>query len=103
SYWTPENQGADIPSPGATGATPTFYKSAIQIQKADYFKIKDITLSYNLPKNLIKKVYMSNVRIYGSLKNYFTFSHFDNYDPERGGSVNFPLMKQVVVGLNVTF
>ena len=71
SYWTPENQGADIPSPGATGATPTFYKSAIQIQKADYFKIKDITLSYNLPKNLIKKVYMSNVRIYGSLKNYF--------------------------------
>jgi hypothetical protein len=103
SYWTPENQGADIPSPGATGATPTFYKSAIQIQKADYFKIKDITLSYNLPKNLIKKVYMSNVRIYGSLKNYFTFSHFDNYDPERGGSVNFQLMKQVVVGLNVTF
>lgn len=103
SYWTPDNQGADIPSPGCAGSTPTYFKSAIQIQKADYFKIKDITLSYNLPKNLIKKVYMSNVRIYGSLKNYFTFSHFDNYDPERGGSVNFPLMKQVVVGLNVTF
>lgn len=46
---------------------------------------------------------MSNARIYCSLKNFFTFSHFDNYDPERGGAVNFPLMKQVVVGLNVTF
>lgn len=103
SYWTPENQDADIPSPGCTGNTPTFYKSSIQIQKADYFKIKDITLSYNLPKTLIKKAYMSNARVYCSLKNYFTFSHFDNYDPERGGSVNFPLMKQVVVGLNVTF
>ena len=103
SYWTPENQGADIPSPGAAGATPTFYKSAIQIQKADYFKIKDITLSYNLPKSLLKQVYISNARIYCSLKNYFTFSHFDNYDPERGGSVNFPLMKQAVIGLNVTF
>ena len=103
SYWTPENQGADIPSPGATGATPTFYKSSIQIQKADYFKIKDITLSYNLPKNLLKQVYISNARIYCSLKNYFTFSHFDNYDPERGGSVNFPLMKQAVIGLNITF
>ena len=103
SYWTPENQGADIPSPGCAGTTPTFYKSSIQIQKADYFKIKDITLSYNLPKNLLKKVLISNARVYCSMKNYFTFSHFDNYDPERGGSVNFPLMKQVVVGLNVTF
>ena len=103
SYWTPENQGADIPSPGCAGSTPTYYKSSIQIQKADYFKIKDITLSYNLPKSLIKKIYMSNARVYCSMKNYFTFSHFDNYDPERGGAVNFPLMKQVVVGLNVTF
>ena len=102
-YWTPENQGADIPSPGCAGATPTYYKSSIQIQKGDYFKIKDITLSYNLPKSLISKAYMSKARVYCSLKNYFTFSHFDNYDPERGGAVNFPLMKQVVVGLNVTF
>ena len=103
SYWTPENQGADIPSPGCAGTTPTFYKSSIQIQKGDYFKIKDITLAYSLPKNLIKKAFISNVRVYASLKNYFTFSHFDNYDPERGGSVNFPLMKQAVIGLNVTF
>ena len=102
-YWTPENQGADIPSPGCAGATPTDYKSSIQIQKGDYFKIKDITLSYNLPKNIINKVYLSKARVYCSLKNYFTFSHFDNYDPERGGAVNFPLMKQVVLGLNVTF
>ena len=103
SYWTPENQGADIPSPGCAGTTPTFYKSSIQIQKGDYFKIKDITLAYSLPKNLVKKAFISNVRVYASLKNYFTFSQFDNYDPERGGSVNFPLMKQAVIGLNVTF
>ena len=102
-YWTPENQGADIPSPGCAGATPTFYKSSIQIQKADYFKIKDITLAYNLPKSFLKKILISNARVYGSLKNFFTFSHFDNYDPERGGSVNFPLMKQAVIGLNITF
>ena len=102
-YWTAENQDADIPSPGCAGATPTFYKSSTQIQKADYFKIKDITLSYNLPKNILKSVFISNARVYFSLKNYFTFSHFDNYDPERGGAVNFPLMKQAVVGLNVTF
>ena len=104
-YWTIDNQGADIPSPRTVSnpAEMTTYKNAIAMQKADYFKIKDITLSYNLPKNFIKKAYMSNARVYCSLKNFLTFSHFDNYDPERGGSVNFPLAKQVVVGINVSF
>jgi TonB-linked SusC/RagA family outer membrane protein len=102
-YWTPANQGADIPSPGADKTVAEAFKSHLQVQKGDYFKIKDITLSYNLPKNLLKKAYISNARVYCSMKNFITFSHFDNYDPERGGSVNFPLMKQVVVGLNVTF
>lgn len=102
-YWTPTNSGAEIPSPGAGGKASTGYKDAIMMQKADYFKIKDITLSYNLPKGLLKKAYMSDARLYCSMKNFFTFSHFDNYDPERGGSVSFPLMKQVVIGLNVTF
>ena len=37
------------------------------------------------------------------MKNFFTFSHFGDYDPERGGAVTFPLTKQVVIGLNVTF
>ena len=96
---------SDIPSPRTVSnpAEMTTYKNAIAMQKADYFKIKDITLSYNLPKNFIKKAYMSNARVYCSLKNFLTFSHFDNYDPERGGSVNFPLAKQVVVGINVSF
>ena len=103
-YWTPQNQGARIPSPGAGGSASTGYKDAIAMEKADYFKIKDITLAYNLPKPLLSKVLISNARVYCSLKNFFTFSHFDNdYDPERGGAVNFPLAKQVVVGLNVTF
>ena len=102
-YWTPDNQGADIPSPGASGASATQFKSSVMMQKADYFKIKDITLSYNLPKDILSKVYVNNARIYCSMKNFFTFSHFDNYDPERGGAVTFPMAKQVVVGVNVTF
>ncbi len=101
-YWTPQNQGALIPSPGCTG-TPKYWVNAIMMQKADYFKIKDITLSYNLPKNVLRKVFISNARVYCSMKNFFTFSHFGDYDPERGGAVTFPLAKQVVLGLNVTF
>ena len=72
-------------------------------EKADFFKIKDITLSYNLPKSIISKAKISNARVYCSLKNYITFSSVDNYDAEMGGSINWPLAKQCVIGVNLTF
>lgn len=105
-YWTPTNQNAKFPSPGLSStqqATYTTYATALLYEKASYFKIKDITLSYNLPKNFLSKMYIGGARVYASLKNFFTFSGIDNYDPERGGSISFPLQKQVVVGLNVQF
>ena len=45
--------------------------------------------------------------VYGGakgMKNFITFNRLDdNYDPERGGAITFPLMKQVVVGVNLSF
>ena len=102
-YWTFENQDAKFPSPGADKATWTTYGTAAHYEKADFLKFKDITLSYTVPNNAIKKIGLSRLRFYGSLKNFFTISGIDNYDPERGGSINFPLAKQVVLGMNIEF
>lgn len=102
-YWTPTNASAKFPSPGAASSTWSKYGSSLLYEKADYIKIKDITLSYNLPKNLIGNAGIEKVKVYGSLKNFFTFSGIDNYDPERGGAFTFPLAKQLVVGVNIQF
>jgi TonB-linked SusC/RagA family outer membrane protein len=102
-YWTPTNTGAKFPSPGAVSSPHSNYGSSLLYEKADYVKIKDITLSYNLPKNIIGKIGLGQLKVYGSLKNYFTFSGIDNYDPERGGAISFPLAKQMVFGLNLQF
>ncbi len=101
-YWTPENQQAKFPTPGNSTNWST-YGSAALYEKASYVKVKDITLSYNLPKSLIGKVGIGNVKFYGTLKNFFTFSNIDNYDSERGGAITFPLAKQVIFGVNVEF
>ena len=100
-YWTPTNTGAKFPSPGAASAAYSEYADALTMEKADYFKIKDITLTYNLPEKYLKRLGIGSARIYGSLKNFFSWSAVDNYDSERGGSINFPLSKQVVVGISV--
>ena len=102
-YWTVANPSAKFPNPGSVSAPHTNYGSALLYEKADYVKIKDITLGYNLPKTLIKQLKLGSVRVYGSLKNFITFSEVDNYDPERGGSISFPLAKQVVFGANIEF
>lgn len=106
-YWTPSNQGAKFPSPGTNGTgysnIYTTYMTSLLYEKADFFKIKDITLSYNLYKKWLEKAHISNAKIYCSLKNFFTFAKVDDFDPEAGGSINFPLAKQVIVGVNVSF
>ena len=102
-YWTYTNQGAKLPNPGSDSKVYGAYKTALLYEKSDFFKIKDITLSYNLPKSVLAKAYISNARIYCSLKNFITFSKVDDYDAELNGTINWPLAKQVVVGVNLTF
>ncbi len=106
-YWTPSNQGAKFPSPG-TNSTElsklyTQYASTLLYEKNNFFKIKDITLSYNFDQKLLKPIHVSSAKLYCSMKNYFTFASVKDYDPERGGSINWPLAKQVVVGINLGF
>jgi TonB-dependent starch-binding outer membrane protein SusC len=99
-YWTPENQGAKFPRPGIASQNDM---PALAFEKASFLKIREVMLSYSFPANLISKIRLSNLRIYGSLQNYFTFSNMDNYDPERGGSISNPLSKQMVFGINLEF
>ncbi len=99
-YWTPENQGAKFPRPGIVSQTDL---PILAFEKASFLKIKDITLSYKLPKTTVNQIGIENIRVYGSLQNYFTFSNLENYDAERGGQISNPLAKHMVFGLNVTF
>ncbi|QDK82562.1 TonB-dependent receptor [Spirosoma sp. KCTC 42546] len=100
-YWTPENPTNAYPRPWLSHTDQ--YLSTLGYVDGSFWKIKDIRLSYNLPKTLLKKGPLSTVTIYSTAKNFFTFSKLKDYDPERGGSVDFPLTKQLIVGLNVSF
>lgn len=102
NYWTPENSTNEFPRPEKSYSDSSKL-DALGYVDGSYLKIKEITLGYQLPKSWIGKIHASNIRIYCSLKNFFTFSHLDNYDPERGGSLSYPMTKQAVFGINVDF
>ena len=102
-YWTPENPTNAYPRPNFNKNESMLYKSTLAYCKGNFLKIKDITFGYSFPKQIISKLNMSKLRIYTTLKNFFTFSAVDDYDPERGGSNSYPMTKQVVFGINVSF
>jgi TonB-linked SusC/RagA family outer membrane protein len=102
--WTPVNTGARFPRyyTNGTNTSPSIMQT-LAYMDASFVKIKDITLSYSLPKKLLEKYNISGIKFYYTGKNLFTFSKIDNYDPEVGGTQNFPLAKQHIFGLNLEF
>ena len=108
-YWTEEtgNQNHRYPAlhSGKSISQYTGY-DGLSFVDGSFWKVKNITLGYTLPKQLLKKLNIENVRIYGTITNPFVFAKSDllkDYDPEMAGSLDYPLTKQMVFGLNVTF
>jgi TonB-linked outer membrane protein, SusC/RagA family len=107
NYWTPENPSNDFPVMNyqATSSTMLGF-SGLNYVDGSFFKLKNITLGYTLPKSIIKKLSIEKFRLYGTVTNLLVIakSHLlKQYDPEMNGSMSYPLTKQIVVGLNVTF
>mgnify|MGYP000112865028 CR=1 FL=1 len=103
-YWTPENPTNAFPRPNKSKSyTQVTYYSTLKYEDGSFFKIRDITLGYTFKPELLKHLNLSRLRVYATAKNFFTFSKIDNYDPEQGGSISFPMTKQLVFGLNVEF
>lgn len=108
--WTPEHTNASQPRAGA-GDLDKWMRSSAVVFDGSYFKIKQIQLGYTLPRNLTRKVFIDNLRIYCSLEDFFTFTSYKGFDPEVTGvgsslgvdKGSYPNSKKVVVGLNVTF
>lgn len=76
--------------------------SDFYLQNKNFLKVRNIQLGYTLPQKWVNACAIEKVRIYGSLENFFTFTSYKGFDPEVSG-LNYPTMKQAVVGLNVTF
>ena len=108
--WTPTHTNATMPAAGASNWTQ-FLTSDGVVFDGSYVKIKQIQLGYTFPQNLTRKIKIDNLRIYGSLDDYFTFTKYPGFDPEVTGSGNglgvdkgsYPTSKKLVFGINITF
>lgn len=70
---------------------------------ASYLKLKNLSVGYTLPKNLASKLSIDRIRVYFSAENLLTITSFPGLDPEMGANTNYPIMRQISLGTNITF
>ena len=109
--WTADNMGATVPRAGAENMDKYQISDAL-VYDGSYFKIKQIQLGYVIPQQWTRKFYVSNLRLYASLDDFFCFTKYPGFDPEvavnatSGMGIDkgaYPSAKKVVLGFNITF
>lgn len=88
--WRKPGDITDIPRiQNGTGFSRPFTDS--QLIDASYFSIKNITVGYTLPKNILQNVGIESVRAYVAVDNLAIFSHLDGMNPQFNfaGSTDF--------------
>lgn len=106
NYWTESNRNpyAFWPRLSTYGITNNNQTSTWWMQDATFLRLKSAEFGYTLPKRLIKKLYMTNCRVYLSGTNLLCWSRFKLWDPEMAGNgLGYPLQRVINVGLNVNF
>lgn len=104
--WTPENRYTDIPALGTTSNNFTSTSTRF-LYNNSYLRLKNVMLSYTLPKQLINKITLQNVQVFVQGDNLFTVHKVPGMDPEQGITgvtyFRYPAMRSFTGGINVTF
>ncbi|MBX2921451.1 MAG: TonB-dependent receptor [Chitinophagaceae bacterium] len=101
-YWTANNPNNEHPRGSYTNPYGYgFYQSR------SFGRLQNLSLSYNVPQPLIDRLKISNLRLYVSGTNLFTFAGWTGLDPANAAQIGVvsstPVMRALTFGLNVGF
>jgi TonB-linked SusC/RagA family outer membrane protein len=109
--WTAPGQITDVPKPVFLGTQSSAgsYESSRFLYDGSYIRLRDITLSYNLPKSFLAKAKLNTAKVYVRGQNLFTYTvdkRF-NTDPEVSidGTMSQrpPVFSTILFGLDINF
>ncbi len=108
--WTGEGTSNRIPRVTETNVNMQF--SDLYLQDGDFLRVSNITVGYDFAQ-LVSLKYLSQVRLYASVQNAFTFTKYDGMDPEIGYGTSgwvsgidlgyYPRPRTMLLGVNVKF
>ena len=103
--WSEENPNGNFPRLSLSSQTNN-QMSTFWLQDASYLRMKNLTLAYTLPSDLISRIGLSFAQVYLAGENLFTISGLDKgLDPESGNSRgwSYSNVRKISCGLKLTF
>ncbi len=82
------------------------------VEDGSYVRIQNLSIGYTFPQHWMKKIWVSNLKIYANFANLYTFTKYSGFDPEVGtptagltgiDSGRYPSPRVYTVGVNLTF
>lgn len=111
--WNIDNTTSDYPRVTLSDPNDTWKKpSDFYVQKANYLRLKSLTVGYTLPSSITKVIKLSKLRIYISAENLLTITKYPGMAVEAGGNGPFdigidhgiyPQAKTLIMGVNIGF
>jgi TonB-linked SusC/RagA family outer membrane protein len=103
---TPENPNGSFQRFSQTGAATTSYNAAknsdLSYTDASFVRLKNVSLTYNLPSRTIEKINFKSARIYLQAQNLFTITKYKGADPETQSISSLPPLRVVTAGIQVS-
>ncbi|VBB48561.1 TonB-dependent Receptor [uncultured Paludibacter sp.] len=112
--WREPGDVTDIPRPIRNDPLGNEYNRVSDrwIEDGSYIRLKNVTLAYDLPQNIVKKIFLSGLQFYVTGENLITWTHYTAYDPEVSSysglqlgidDGSYPQSRTFIFGLNLKF
>jgi hypothetical protein len=101
-YLTTGYYDCDTPAPTTDNGNNENEVSRFYIENGSFLRLKTLTLGYTLPKNVQRKLSLSNARVYFQAQNVFTVTSYTGADPE-GLGYPYSLPRQYTFGIQFGF
>ncbi|MDN3619552.1 TonB-dependent receptor [Polaribacter undariae] len=99
-WWTPTNPTNTIFANDELASSQGGFQ-ATRYEDASFVRLRDITLSYDLSDEILKKLKLSKLKLYVTGRNLVTITDWTGTDPELGSQRSTPQVKEYVLGLNI--
>lgn len=114
--WTESNKDGTIPRAvfGDNVSNGSAAPISENVEKGDFLRLRNVTLGYKLPAEILSRAKISSLRVYGNINNALLFTNYSGTDPEvsTNGNLNtapgvdrnsVPMPRTYTLGINIGF
>ena len=98
NYWSPDNPTNDFPENADRSTNPL---GVAWYEDASFIRLKDVTLNYAFPQQVLDKLSLSRFELFFNAKNLVTITDWNGIDPEANDQTDRPFSRTYLLGLRL--